>query len=117
MLTPPFDVVLSSILFNLSSKHHSGLPSIKCSNTLNVYSKDFHFTSPIGCVMFFRRYQQDLKDKLKTGSEFTIKPKCYNNYECTWKYSILPTPIKNHRQSRASMQKRPTNNRPFDISV
>ena len=53
MLTPPFDVALSSIFFNLSSKHHSGLPSIKCSNTLNVYSKDFHFKSPIGCVIFF----------------------------------------------------------------
>jgi hypothetical protein len=57
------------------------------------------------------------KCRKKTGSEFTIKPKCYNNYEWAWKYSILPTPIKNHRQSRLSTQKRHTNNRPFDISV
>jgi hypothetical protein len=53
----------------------------------------------------------------KIGSEFTLEPKCNNNYEWTWKYSILPTPIKNHRQSRVSMQTRHTNNRPFDISV
>ena len=53
----------------------------------------------------------------KTGSEFTIKPKYYNSYEWTWKYSILPTPIKNHGQSRVSMQKGHTNNRLFDISV
>jgi len=52
-----------------------------------------------------------------TDGEFTLKPKCNNNYEWTWKYSILPTPIKNNRQSRVSMQTRRTNNRPFDISV
>jgi hypothetical protein len=33
------------------------------------------------------------KCRKKLGSEFIIKPKCYNNYEWTWKYSILPTPI------------------------
>ena len=57
------------------------------------------------------------KCRKKTGSEFTIKHKCNNNYEWAGKYSILPTPIKNHRQSGVSMQKRHTNNRPFDISV
>jgi len=57
------------------------------------------------------------KCRKKIGSEFTIKPKCNNNYEWAWKYSILPTPIKSHRQSRVSMQKRHTNDRPSDISV
>jgi len=40
-----------------------------------------------------------------------------NNYEWTWKYAILPTPIKNHRQSRVCMQTKHTNSRPFDSSV
>ena len=57
------------------------------------------------------------KCRKTTGSEFTLKPKCNNNYEWTWKYPILPTPIKNHRQSRVSMQTKHTNSRPFDISV
>ena len=42
---------------------------------------------------FFSKYRK------KTGKEFTIKPKCNNNYEWTWKYSILLTSIKNYRQS------------------
>jgi hypothetical protein len=37
------------------------------------------------------------KCRKTTGSEFTLKPKCNNNYEWAWKYSILLTPIKNHR--------------------
>jgi len=53
------------------------------------------------------------KCRKTTGSEFTLKPKCNNNYEWTWKYSILRTPIKNNRQSRVSMQTKHTNNRPF----
>jgi hypothetical protein len=57
------------------------------------------------------------KCRKKIGSEFTHKPKCNSNYEWTWKYSILATLIKNHRQSRVSMRARHTNSRPFDISV
>jgi hypothetical protein len=45
------------------------------------------------------------KCRKKIGSEFTIKPKCYNNYEWTWKYSILPTPIKSHREFRGPCKK------------
>jgi hypothetical protein len=52
-----------------------------------------------------------------TGSEFTVEPKRNNNYEWTWKYLILPTSNKNHRQSVVSMQTKRTNSRPFNISV
>jgi hypothetical protein len=57
------------------------------------------------------------KCRKKTGSKFKLKPKSNNSYDWPWKYSFLPTSIKNYRQSRVPMQTRYTNSRPPDISV
>jgi hypothetical protein len=57
------------------------------------------------------------KCRKKAGSEFKLKLKNNNNYDRSWKYSILLTWLKNYRYSRVPMQTRHTNSRPSDISV
>jgi len=44
------------------------------------------------------------KRRKQTGGEFKIKPKCDNNYDRPWKYSILLASIKHYRKSRVPVQ-------------
>ena len=46
-----------------------------------------------------------------------LNPKCNNNYDRPWKYSILLALIKNYKKYRVPMQTLQTNSRPSDIPV
>jgi hypothetical protein len=57
------------------------------------------------------------KRRKQTGSESNLEPKCNNNYDRPWKYSILLASIKNYMKSRVPTQTRHTHSRPSDIPV
>jgi len=102
--------IFSSNISTEYFKHaaHSPFFSSKC--------RLFHNSTFLGsCIIYiYIESVQKLDVKLRCQK---VKPKCNDNYDWTWKYSILPIPIKNHRQSRVSMQTKHTHSRPFDISV